>query len=113
MAQHHWRVPFHLRIPVEAELNILLQEDVIERAVGPTPWVSPIVEVPKPKNPKEIRLCVNMKHPNVAIVHEQNVWNKKDLLLTLISVSSTSKGYYSMAMSLPKREWSQIQRRSK
>ncbi|KAK3727084.1 hypothetical protein QZH41_019742, partial [Actinostola sp. cb2023] len=47
LAQRHRRVPFHMRDQVEAELKNLQDLDIIERAEGPTPWVSPIVIVPK------------------------------------------------------------------
>ncbi|GFN82395.1 hypothetical protein PoB_000890100 [Plakobranchus ocellatus] len=39
---------------------------VIEKATGPTPWVSPLVIVPKPKNPDEMRA------PNTAIRREKH-----------------------------------------
>ncbi|GFN86958.1 retrovirus-related pol polyprotein from transposon opus [Plakobranchus ocellatus] len=45
---------------------------VIEKATGPTPWVSPLVIVPKPKNPDEIRVCVDMRAPNTAIRRERH-----------------------------------------
>ena len=67
VANKHVRVPFRLRKKVEAELTKLEELDVIERVEGPTPWVSPLVVAGKPKNPDEIRLCVNMKNPNKAI----------------------------------------------
>lgn len=52
VAQRHRRTPFHLRPKVEAEINKLLQQDIIEKIDGtPTPWVSPIVTPPK-KGPK-------------------------------------------------------------
>ena len=41
------RLPCHVREQVEAELKNLEELDIIERAEGPTPWVSPIVVVPK------------------------------------------------------------------
>ena len=47
--------------------------DVIERVDGPTPWVSVIVEAPKPKNPNEIRLCVDMRLPNKAILRSRHI----------------------------------------
>ena len=47
LAQKYRRLPFHIRDQVEAELNNLEELDIIERAKGPTPWVSPIVVVPK------------------------------------------------------------------
>ena len=42
--QPHRRIPFHVRKDVEKELERL---DMIEKVNGPTPWVSPIVVVPK------------------------------------------------------------------
>ena len=41
------RVPFSLRDKLEQKLNELVDLDVIERAEGPTPWISPVVVVPK------------------------------------------------------------------
>ncbi|KAJ1173321.1 hypothetical protein NDU88_005157 [Pleurodeles waltl] len=35
---------------------------------GPTPWVSPIVIAQKPKQPGEVRICVDMCLPNIAII---------------------------------------------
>jgi hypothetical protein len=66
------RVPFHLRKKVENEINRLLDADVIERADGPTTWVSPIVVVPKPKDPENVRMCVDMKVANRAIIRERH-----------------------------------------
>ncbi|VDI15600.1 Hypothetical predicted protein, partial [Mytilus galloprovincialis] len=54
--QPHRRIPFHIRKQVEAELEKLEKQDIIEKVDGPTPWVSPIVVAPKPKNKNEIRL---------------------------------------------------------
>ncbi|XP_014666499.1 PREDICTED: uncharacterized protein K02A2.6-like [Priapulus caudatus] len=57
VVQQHRRIPFHLRKKVEAELERLEKLDIIEKIDDPTPWVSPIVVAPKPKNPEEIRIC--------------------------------------------------------
>lgn len=72
-AQKHRRVPFHVRSKVERELDRLRNEDVIEEAVGPTPWVSPIVIIPKPLNKDEIRMCVDMRIANTAIKRERHI----------------------------------------
>ena len=73
VAQPHRRIPFHVRKQVENKLRQLESEDIIERAEGPTPWVSPIVVVPKPSKPNEIRICVDMRSLNQAIIRERHV----------------------------------------
>lgn len=73
IANKHRRIPFHMRKLVETELMRLEQQDIIERVTGPTPWVSPIVIVPKQGNPNLIRICVDMKNPNKAILRERHL----------------------------------------
>ena len=46
VAKPHRHIPFHVRKQVEDKLRTLENEDIIECAEGPTPWVSPIVVVP-------------------------------------------------------------------
>ena len=72
VAQRHRRIPFHQRQKVTPELHDLERNDIIERVNGPTPWVSPIVVVPKPKRPGEVRICVDMREPNRAIKRERH-----------------------------------------
>ena len=73
VAQPHHLIPFHVRKQVEDKLKELENEDIIERAEGPTPWVSPIVVVPKPSKPNEIRICVDMRALNKAIIRKRHV----------------------------------------
>ncbi|KAI8513647.1 hypothetical protein Bbelb_079710 [Branchiostoma belcheri] len=70
--QPHRRIPFHMRKQVENELKELEKQDIIERVDGPTPWVSPIVVVPKPKT-NSIRICIDMREANKAIQRERHV----------------------------------------
>ena len=51
-----------------AKVNELLENDIIERVEGPTTWISPVVVAPKPSG--DIRLCVDMRIANEAIVRE-------------------------------------------
>jgi hypothetical protein len=62
-----------MRKKVEDELKRLEELDIIERVDGPTPWVSPIVVAPKPKNPDEIRICVDMRLLNKAVKRERHI----------------------------------------
>ena len=73
VAQPHRRVPFHVRKQVELKLKQLENDDIIERVEGSTPWVSPIVVVPKPNKPNEIRICVDMLSLNKAIIRERHI----------------------------------------
>jgi len=52
---------------VETELKNLEELDIIERAEGPTSWVSPIVVAPKKTG---IRICVDMRAANQVIERE-------------------------------------------
>ena len=63
------RIPFSLKDKVTAKVNELLQNDIIERVEGPTTWVSLVVVAPKPSG--DIRLCVDLRRANEAIVRER------------------------------------------
>ena len=69
----HRRIPFHVRKQVEKKLEQLENEGIVERAEGPTPWVSPIIVVPNPHKPNEIRICVDMRALNKAIIRERHI----------------------------------------
>ena len=69
--QSHRCIPFHQRKNLEACVESLLQHDIIEPAVGPTSWVSPVVLVPKPKG--GVRLCVDIREANKAITRERHL----------------------------------------
>lgn len=81
VALRHRRTPFHLRDKVKAEIKRLVDEDIIEKVENePTPWISPIVTPPK-KRGQEIRLCVDMREPNKAIVRERHIMPTLDELV--------------------------------
>ena len=102
--QPHRRIPFHIRKQVEAELDRLEKLDIIEKVDGPTPWVSPIVVAPKPKNPNEIRLCVDMREPNKAIQRSRHITpTLDDMILDLNGSKVFSKmdlrnGYHQLEL---------------
>ncbi len=66
-AQPQRRILYHIRKKVEDALRTLEEEDIIERVPEneATPWVSPIVVVPKKDG--GVRLCVDMRQANEAI----------------------------------------------
>lgn len=64
------RVPYHFRAPLLKELTELEEMDCIEPVKGPASWVSPMVPVPKGEN--GIRICVDMRRANAAILDEKH-----------------------------------------
>ena len=75
LAQHHSRVPFHLQKKDEDELQLLLGQNIIERAGGdePTLWMSPVVAPLEPTDPTKVRNCVSMRKANTVILHTRHV----------------------------------------
>lgn len=69
VAQPPRRIPFHVRKQVSAKLEELERLDIIEPVSGPTPWVSPLVVVPKSNG--EVRICVDMRRVNAAVIRER------------------------------------------
>ena len=72
VVQQHRRIPFNIRKQVEKELQHLEEAGIIEDTDGPTPWVSPLVCVPKPRRPDEVRCCIDMRLPNKAVLRERH-----------------------------------------
>ncbi|CAM5112724.1 unnamed protein product [Natator depressus] len=59
------RLPFSVREAVSEELRKLVQKDIIEE-IDSSEWVSPVVVMQKKGG--GIRLCVDLREPNKAIV---------------------------------------------
>ena len=66
VAQPIRRTPFSLTSKVEEKVKELVDLDIVEPVEGPTPWVNPVVVVPKAQG--NIRLCVDMRRANEAIL---------------------------------------------
>ena len=61
------RIPFHIREKVKIAIKKLFADDIIEKVpdTQATPWVSPIVAIPKGDD--SVRICVDMRKANQAI----------------------------------------------
>ncbi|GFO29556.1 Zinc knuckle domain containing protein [Plakobranchus ocellatus] len=68
-----------MRKKVEKELERLQDLDIIRKAEDPTPWISPIVIVPKGNY--EIRICIDNRCANQAIQRERHVTPTLDDLI--------------------------------
>lgn len=66
-AQPQRRIPYHIREKVKDAITELENQDIIEKVPDgeATPWVSPIVAVPKKDG--KVRICVDMRQANEAI----------------------------------------------
>ena len=100
-AQPVCRIPFHLRKKVSQELERLEQEGIIEKVEGPTPWISPLVAIPKKNG--DVRLCVNIRLPNEAIQTERHPMPTIDDLVdtlngaTVFSELDLRSGYHQLS----------------
>lgn len=68
VAQRFRRLPFSTLQRVDDKLKELLAKDIIERVSEPSRWVSPMVVVVKDNG--DIRLCIDMRKVNKAILRE-------------------------------------------
>ena len=68
VVQPNRRIPFKMRKQVDNKIQQLLEMDVIEKTQGPTPWISPIVVIPKTN---DIRLCIDLRQANTAVERER------------------------------------------
>ncbi|XP_050335789.1 uncharacterized protein K02A2.6-like [Bactrocera neohumeralis] len=62
------RIPIALETKVAEKINEALHQDIIERVPGPSLWISPVVIVFKPNG--DVRLCIDMRRANEAILRE-------------------------------------------
>lgn len=108
VAQPLRRIPFNLRGAVENRIKELMNLDIIEPVNGPTPWVNPVVIVPKPGN--DVRLCLDMRRANEAIVRERFPIPTVDELLqgmngsTIFSKLDLKWGYHQLELTPESRE---------
>ena len=103
VAQAHRRIPFSVRPKLEAELEKLEADDIIERVEKPTSWVSPVVITPK-RSSNEIRLNVDMREANKAIPRTHTVMPTLDDIInelngaTVFSHLDMNHGYHQLEL---------------
>ncbi|XP_062555577.1 uncharacterized protein LOC134220514 [Armigeres subalbatus] len=64
------RIPIALEHAVNKKLDELLAKDIIEPKSGPATWVSPLVVAKKANG--EIRLCVDLRRVNQAVIRDRH-----------------------------------------
>lgn len=68
--QGYRRAPIALEGKIHDKLKSLLDKDIIEKVSGPSAWVSPMVPVLKGSG--EVRICVDMRRANQAVLRESH-----------------------------------------
>ena len=87
---------------VEEELDKLEDLGVIEKVQEPTPWISPLVVVPKTNG--SVHLCLDMRRVNEAVIRERHMIPKLDELLqdingaTVFSKIDLTSGYHQLQL---------------
>ena len=108
VAQPIRRTPFSLTSKVEEKVKELVDLDIVEPVEGPTPWVNPVVVVPKSQG--DIRLCVDIRRANEAILRERHPIPTVDEITQGMNVSKVfSKldlkwGYHQLELTPESRE---------
>ena len=93
---------------MEEKIQELINLDIIEPATGPTPSVNPVVVVPKSEG--DIRLCIDMRRANEAILRERHPIPTVDEILQSLNGSKVfSKldlrwGYHQLELTPDSRE---------
>lgn len=64
------RTPVALQNQINNKIDELLLLDIIEKVNEPSPWVSPLVPILKDNG--DLRLCIDMRRANEAIVRENH-----------------------------------------
>lgn len=68
VAQQYRRIPIALEEAVNNKIDEPLAMEVIEAVPGHSPWISPMVVVPKENG--QVRICLDMRQANLAIKRE-------------------------------------------
>ena len=109
VAQAHRRIPFSVRLKLEAELEKLEADNIIERVEKPTSWLSPVVITLK-RSSNEIRLNVDMRKANEAIPRTHTVMPTLDDIVnelngaTVFSHLDMNHGYHQLKLKEDSRD---------
>ncbi|XP_062550865.1 uncharacterized protein K02A2.6-like [Armigeres subalbatus] len=76
------RLPISMEADVEEVIQDLIDKKIIERAEAPFTWISPLV--PVRKSDGKIRLCVDMRAANQAVIRENYPMPNIDTVITEI-----------------------------
>ena len=70
VAQSSRRIPHNMKKKLNEKLREMREDGIIEKVDGATPWLSPLVLIPKPKT-DDVRLVLDMRVPNTALIRRR------------------------------------------
>lgn len=75
IAQKPRRVPYHLIEPLQDRIEEFIKNDIMEKVPDheAITWCSPIVVQPKPKNPKDIRVSLDLHLLNKSMLRTRDI----------------------------------------
>ena len=75
IAQKPRRVPYHLTKPLQDRIEEFIKNDIMEKVPDheAITWCSPIVVQPKAKNPKDIRVSLDLRLLNKSMLRTRNI----------------------------------------
>lgn len=76
--------PYHLVEPIK-RLDKMETNGLISRQFGLTPWLSNIHPVPKPGSTDEVRITIDMRAANKAILRERHPMRRLEDLIVLVN----------------------------
>ena len=103
------RLPILMQKQVDTEIDKLLDLGVIEPVTKPPTWVNPLVVVPK-RDSSNVRICVDMRAANVAIIREPyQISTLDDMLYTFNGCTKftkldLNKGYHQISLAPESRD---------
>ena len=69
VAQPSRKIPHIMKSKVNKKLQEMREEGIIEKVEGATPWLSPLIAIPKKNG--DVRLVLDMRVPNTALVRRR------------------------------------------
>ena len=64
------KVPIESKAPIKEAIDYMVQQDILEPQIEPTPWISSVTYPVKPTG--EVRPCLDVRDLNKAIIHENH-----------------------------------------
>lgn len=73
IAHNPRRVPYYLIEPLQSRIKEFIVKDIMEKVHEVITWCSPLVVKPKPKNPKDIRVSLDLPLLNKSMLCTGNI----------------------------------------